>query len=89
MKFQKFIDIQQEVEIDITAADISVILDEPQKDEEETQRMINSNLATCINYLTCLTDKRIAKISPGAKQVVVKKLTEVIERLSKALKGQQ
>jgi hypothetical protein len=81
MKIQKFIDIQQEVEITITAEDIAVILDEPQVDEEETQRLIHSNLATCINYLTTLTDKRIAKISSGAKQVVVKKLTETIIRL--------
>ena len=80
MKVQKYIDIQQEVEIDITAADIAIILDEPQTDEEETLRMIHWNLATCINYLTGLTDKRIAKISPRARQVVAKKLTEALER---------
>lgn len=79
MKVQKYIDIQQEVEIDITAEDIAVIFDEPQNDEEETQRVINSNLAKCLNYLTGLTDKRIAKIAPGVKQVVIKKLTEVLE----------
>ncbi len=85
MKIQKFIDIRQEVEINITAADIAVILDEPQSDEEETQRLIHSNLATCINYLTGLTDKRIAKISPGAKQVVTKKLTEALKRFEEGL----
>ena len=82
MIIQKYIDIQQEVEINISAEDIAVILDEPRVDEEETQRLINSNLATCINYLTALTDKRIAKISPEAKQVVVKKLTEAIAKLN-------
>ena len=80
MIVQKYIDIQQEVEINITVEDIAVILDEPQSDEEETQRIIHSNLATCINYLTGLTDKRIAKISSGAKQVVAKKLTEILKR---------
>ena len=82
MKVQKYIDIQQEVEIDINAEDIAVILDEPQADEEEAQRLIHSNLATCINYLTGLTDKRIAKISIGARPVVVKQLTEVLKRLN-------
>ncbi len=82
MKVQKYIDIQQEVEIDITAEDIAVILNEPQEDEEETQRLIHSNLVTCITYLTALTDKRIAKISKGAKQIVVKKLAEVLERFA-------
>ena len=82
MIIQKYIDIQQEIEINITAEDITVILDEPQTDEEETQRIIHSNLATCITYLTSLTDKRIAKISPGAKQVVVKKLTGLLKRLT-------
>ena len=83
MKVQKYIDIQQEVEIDITAEDIAVILNEPQSDEEETQRLIHSNLATCITYLTALTGtkKRIAKISPDAKQIVAKKLTEVSKQL--------
>lgn len=81
MKVQKYIEFQQEVEIDITANDISVILDEPEKDEEETQRLIHSNLATCITYLTGLTDKRIAKISPKANQIVIEKLTTVLERL--------
>lgn len=81
MIIQKYIDIQQEVEIAITAEDITVILDEPQTDEEETQRVIHSNLAICITYLTGLTDKRIAKISVGAKQVVAKKLTEFLKRL--------
>ena len=81
MKIQKFIDIQQEVEINITAEDIAVILDEPQADEEETQRLIYSNLTTCINYLTGLTDKRIAKLSAEAKIIVAKKLTEVVKRL--------
>ena len=81
MKVQKFIDIQQEVEINITVEDIAVILDEPQADEEETQRLIYSNLTTCINYLTGLTDKRIAKISAEAKVIVAKKLTEILKRL--------
>ena len=81
MKVQKYIDIQQEVEIDITATDIAVILDEPQTDEEETQRMIHSNLANCINYLTGLTDKRIAKISPEARQITAQKLNELLARL--------
>ncbi len=81
MKIQKFIDIQQEVEINITVEDIAVILDEPQTDEEETQRLIYSNLTTCINYLTGLTDKRIAKISAEAKVIVAKKLTEILKRL--------
>ncbi len=81
MIIQKYIDIQQEVEINITAEDITVILDEPQTDEEETQRLIHSNLATCINYFTALTDKRIAKISSSAKLVVEKKLTEFLKRL--------
>ena len=80
MRVQKYIDIQQEVEIDITAEDIAVILDEPQEDEEETQRIIHSNLAVCINYLTGFTDKRIAKMSPGARIIVSKKLTEALER---------
>ena len=80
MKVQKYIDIQQEVEIDISAVDIAVILDEPQTDEEETQRVIHSNLAICLNYLTGLTGKRISKMSIGAKLVVKKKLTEVLEK---------
>ena len=82
MKIQKFIDIQQEVEINITAEDITVILDEPQADEEETQRLIYSNLTTCINYLTGLTGKRIAKISAPARLIVAKKLTEILKRLA-------
>lgn len=82
MIIQKYIDIQQEIEINITAEDIAIILDEPQADEEEAQRLIHSNLAICINYLTGLTDKRIAKISTGARLIVVKKLTEALKRLN-------
>ena len=82
MIIQKYIDISQEIEINITAADIRVILDEPQTDEEETQAVIHSNLSNCITYLASLTEKQIAKTSSGARAIVVEKLNEISHRFA-------
>ena len=76
MKVTKWIEIEQEVEIDISAEDIRLILE----DDGELREVLR-NISRAATYLKAIPDKMIDEMNPAQKETIAKFLTGLIERL--------
>lgn len=80
MKIEHFIDISQTVEFNITADDLTVIMEEPWNDEEETKQQIMCNLNTCLTYMKGLPASAIKKLHVDARRIIMRNLKPIFEK---------
>ena len=76
MKIWKRIEFSKEVEIDVTADDINLILE-----ESDDLRQVLRNISTAVIYLESVPVKIIQQMNTRQKEVVVERLTGLIERM--------
>lgn len=66
MRIRKFIDIQQEIEIDLSAEDIMLVLDRDGDSERHMLRCLNE--VAC--FLNAISDKQIKSMNASQKKAI-------------------
>lgn len=80
MKVTKYLDISQTVEVNISPEDITVILEEPWNNEDETKQKILCNLNTCVGYLKGVPPDAIKKLHVNVRRILVRNLKPILEK---------
>ena len=77
MRIEKWIDIQREIEIDLSADDISMIYREHYSDDPKSiQNAVLSNLNGFASYLKGIPDEVISDINEKTKEIIFTFLNE-------------
>ena len=78
MRITKFIDIQQEIEIDLSVEDlVPIFVDEI---DEESKQHILSQINHIYTFMKALPDKFIENLGSNTRGIIHKRMTEQIER---------
>ena len=78
MKINKWIDISQEVEIDLCIEDIKLLWAECRDKSYE----VSCNITYIYQYLSSLPDESINTLSPKARELINEKLIEQAKRFT-------
>ncbi|KKL45017.1 hypothetical protein LCGC14_2359870 [marine sediment metagenome] len=80
MRIDKFIDFSQEVEIELSSDDISLIL----REDPESLNAILSNLNSVATFLKGVPSERIGELSDWQREVIAAFLTSQANRYKEA-----
>ena len=77
MKIEKFVRIEDTVEIELTAEDISLILE-----ESETLSGLLFNFNHILQFLKAVPDKLIKELSDEHRKIITKAFEEIVMRIN-------